>query len=108
MLICPVGALFVLFVAILYLYLIGDCSSTNVFKSAYPDLQLQLEGACDMEKLNAWLSKLLSTQGADLFRSKGVLCIHGSPDKHVFQGVHMLLDMESSASGNILPWASGW
>ncbi len=39
------------------------------------------EGACDFSKLNQWLSTLLREQGADLFRSKGVLCVHGSEDK---------------------------
>ena len=39
------------------------------------------EGECDFNRLNQWLSRLLREQGADLFRSKGVLCVHGSDDK---------------------------
>jgi G3E family GTPase len=30
--------------------------------------------------------------GTDIYRSKGVLSIDGSPDKYVFQAVHMLFD----------------
>lgn len=65
---------------------------------------MQIEGVCDMEKLNAWLSRLLQEKGNDLYRSKGILCIAGSEDKHVFQGVHMLLQFSSSAEGAGRPW----
>ena len=40
-----------------------------------------MEGKCDMGKLNEWLSKLLQERGPDLYRSKGILSIHGSEDK---------------------------
>mmetsp|Transcript_35574 Transcript_35574/g.105140 ORF Transcript_35574/g.105140 Transcript_35574/m.105140 type:complete len:380 (-) Transcript_35574:266-1405(-) len=62
------------------------------------------EGSCDMAKLNTWLSALLQERGPDLFRSKGVLSMAGSDDKHVFQGVHMLLQFSSSADGAGRPW----
>ncbi|KAF8062708.1 hypothetical protein HT031_004037 [Scenedesmus sp. PABB004] len=65
------------------------------------------EGSVDMAKLNAWLSGLLQERGADIFRSKGVLSIEGSPHKHVFQGVHMLLQFSSSAEGAGRPWREG-
>ena len=41
----------------------------------------EIEGAFDMELLNAWLRDLLQTRGPDLFRSKGILSIAGSDDK---------------------------
>eukprot|EP00878_Enallax_costatus_P000297 GHUV01000370.1.p1 GENE.GHUV01000370.1~~GHUV01000370.1.p1 ORF type:complete len:381 (+),score=104.97 GHUV01000370.1:147-1289(+) len=63
------------------------------------------EGSADMRKLNQWLSTLLQERGPDLFRSKGILSIAGSPHKHVFQGVHMLLQFSSSAEGAGRPWA---
>ncbi len=56
-------------------------------------------GECDGRKLNDWLSALVRDKGADIFRMKGVFAIKGSPDRVVFQGVHMLLD---AASGG--PW----
>ncbi|HEU4405682.1 MAG TPA: GTP-binding protein [Polyangiaceae bacterium] len=53
---------------------------------------IHLEGEVDGERLNAWLSKLLREQGADIFRMKGILNLRGSPNRFVFQGVHMLFD----------------
>jgi G3E family GTPase len=49
-------------------------------------------GALNTKKFNGWLSELLQTHGADIFRSKGVLNLHGDPKRFVFQGVHMMLD----------------
>jgi len=49
-------------------------------------------GELDGEKLNAWLSRLLQTQGPDIFRMKGILTIKGEDHRFVFQGVHMLFD----------------
>lgn len=66
---------------------------------------IQADGSCNMQRLNAWLSALLKDRGADLFRSKGILSIHGSDDRHVFQGVHMMLQFTSSAEGVGRPWA---
>ncbi len=44
---------------------------------------IEEEGCMDMRKLNAWLQKLLSEKGNDIFRSKGILCIQGSDEKWV-------------------------
>jgi G3E family GTPase len=68
---------------------------------------IQMDGACDMAKLNEWLSKLLQERGPDLFRSKGILSVAGSDDKHVFQGVHMLLQFSTSSEGAGRPWLEG-
>ncbi|PNW83540.1 hypothetical protein CHLRE_05g234652v5 [Chlamydomonas reinhardtii] len=67
----------------------------------------EIDGEMDMPKLNMWLSKLLQERGPDLYRSKGILAIKGSDDKHVFQGVHMLLQFSSSAEGVGRPWREG-
>lgn len=50
------------------------------------------KGALDGEKLNAWMSELLSTKGTDIFRMKGILNIAGEDNRFVFQGVHMIFD----------------
>jgi len=55
-------------------------------------LALVEAGELDGEKLNAWLSELLQTQGPDIFRMKGILNIAGEEQRFVFQGVHMLFD----------------
>jgi G3E family GTPase len=49
-------------------------------------------GALDGEKLQHWMSKLLQTQGPDIFRMKGILNLSGEDHRFVFQGVHMLFE----------------
>jgi G3E family GTPase len=51
-----------------------------------------MPGALSTRKFNGWISELLQTHGADIFRSKGVLNLHGDSKRFVFQGVHMMLD----------------
>jgi len=47
-------------------------------------------GDVDPEKLNRWLSRLLSEKGVDIFRTKGFISYEGESRRIVFQGVHML------------------
>jgi G3E family GTPase len=49
-------------------------------------------GELDGQKLNNWISRLLQTQGQDIFRMKGILTIAGEDHRFVFQGIHMLFD----------------
>jgi G3E family GTPase len=49
-------------------------------------------GDLDGKRLNEWISELLRTQGGDIYRMKGVLCVKGTNKRLVFQGVHMLFD----------------
>lgn len=49
-------------------------------------------GELDPQRLNDWISRLLQTKGNDIYRSKGVLSVKGTPKRLVFQGVHMLFD----------------
>jgi G3E family GTPase len=67
---------------------------------------IHLEGAVDSEKLNAWLSKLLRDKGNDLFRMKGILHLAGQEKRHVFQGVHMLLDAREDRPWGLAPRVS--
>ncbi|KAI8467064.1 MAG: CobW/HypB/UreG, nucleotide-binding domain-containing protein [Monoraphidium minutum] len=75
--------------------------------SSITSVGITSEGSLHMDKLNEWLRTLLTERGADLFRSKGVLSIKGTDDRFVFQGVHMLLEMTNSASGDVAPWKDG-
>jgi len=59
---------------------------------AVTSVGIAVGGDLEPNKLNAWLSNLLMTQGQDIFRMKGVLSIKGQPERFVFQGVHMLFD----------------
>ena len=53
---------------------------------------LTAPGDLDPRRLNEWIGRLLQTQGADIYRMKGVLSVKGSPNRLVCQGVHMLFD----------------
>ena len=69
---------------------------------------IEFDGALDLNKLNLWLSRLLREKGVDIFRSKGVLHVAGAgSDRYVFQGVHMLMGISSSADGVGRPWREG-
>lgn len=58
-------------------------------------------GDLDIQKFNDWMGQLLMTQGADIFRMKGVLSIKGDARRFVFQGVHMMFD-----GGPDRPWGN--
>jgi G3E family GTPase len=45
--------------------------------------------AVNPQKFQTWINELLQTQGADIFRMKGILNLAGSNNRFVFQGVHM-------------------
>ena len=55
-------------------------------------IAIEIDGDCDPARLNAWLSKLLSERGVDIFRMKGFISVAGESRRFVFQGVHMLFD----------------
>ena len=75
-----------------------DLAAEHVFNPEHThddtvrSIALELDGALDGSALNAWLSRLLQTQGPDIFRMKGILAIEGEDRRFVFQGVHMLFD----------------
>jgi G3E family GTPase len=55
-------------------------------------IALVAAGAMNVGKIQEWLSKLLPTQGQNIFRIKGILNIHGQEQRFVLQGVHMIMD----------------
>lgn len=59
---------------------------------AVTSVGITLPGDVDPGRLNEWLGELLRTRGTDIFRMKGVLSVKGSPERFVFQGVHMLFE----------------
>lgn len=57
-------------------------------------------GALDKYRFNMFMRDLLGEKARDIFRSKGVLCIHGQEvTKFVFQGVHETICFGPAASG---------
>ena len=53
----------------------------------------------DRGKLTAWLEQTTQAMAADLFRLKGIIAVHGSPNRWVLQAVHTLLDFRAD-----IPW----
>lgn len=70
----------------------ADYEHTHSHDDDVTSVGITLEGDFDAKKLNAWIGELLNKKGNDIYRSKGVLSVKGSPNKLVFQGVHMLFD----------------
>ena len=48
--------------------------------------------ALDLKKTEAWISELLGSVGANIYRCKGILFVQGQPKRVVFQGVQMMFD----------------
>jgi len=53
---------------------------------------VKFEGELLVRALSEWVSELITTKGADLFRYKGVLACKGMEQKFIFQGVGMLFN----------------
>ncbi|HZB93981.1 MAG TPA: GTP-binding protein [Stellaceae bacterium] len=58
---------------------------------AITSVALKANRALDMSAFSGWISNLLRLRGVDILRSKGILDIKGSPNRYVFQAVHMLM-----------------
>ena len=82
-----------------------DHSRKTVHGSEVSSVGLSLEGELDIIRLNQWLGSFIMTRGDDIYRSKGILAVEGTNDKFVFQGVHMMTTMATSANTpGIEPW----
>ncbi len=69
-----------------------DFHAAHEHNDAVTSVGISTPGELDGKKLNDWISELLRTKGADIYRMKGVLSVKGSAKRLVFQGVHMLFD----------------
>ena len=49
-------------------------------------------GGLDGLKVSEWFRSVITEQGANILRMKGILNLRGDPDQFVFQGVHMLFE----------------
>lgn len=58
---------------------------------------IELPGAFDVSKLNAWLEEFLIENGPDIYRMKGVVAIEGQDYRFVFQGVHMIFGSQKGS-----------
>jgi len=55
-------------------------------------LCIKNEGEVDLDLMQAWISELLQTKGADIFRMKGVLHMAFASKPFVYQAVHMIFN----------------
>lgn len=69
-----------------------DYEHTHSHDDDVTSVGITVAGDVDGKRLNDWIGGLLKTKGNDIYRSKGVLAVKGSPNRLVFQGVHMLFD----------------
>jgi G3E family GTPase len=54
----------------------------------------------DRNRFNQWIGALLREKGLSILRSKGILDLKGSPNRFIFQGVHMLMEGDDGK-----PWS---
>ncbi len=52
----------------------------------------------DANRFNQWIGTLLREKGLSILRSKGILDLKGSPNRFIFQGVHMLMEGDDGRS----------
>jgi G3E family GTPase len=55
-------------------------------------VSIVLPSDLDGLKVSEWFRSVISEQGANILRMKGILNLRGDPDQFVFQGVHMLFE----------------
>jgi G3E family GTPase len=70
----------------------ADFHAAHEHASGVSSVAIHEAGELDGARLNAWISGLLRTKGADIYRMKGVLSVKGAARRLVFQGIHMLFD----------------
>jgi G3E family GTPase len=70
-------------------------SHTHMHDKSVSSIAIDMKGQVDFAKLREWLGNLLRTKGVDIYRSKGILNVQGAENRLIFQGVHMILDMNA-------------
>jgi len=80
----------------------GTASSGHHHDSGVTSVSFDVVGELDPDRLGAWMDQLVAEWAVDIFRMKGILAIAGEDQRHVFQGVHMLVDVQPARV-----WAPG-
>ena len=68
----------------------SSTSSTDVINT----VSLVTYRPLDLDTFNLWVAALLRTEGARIYRLKGILAMHGYDRQFVAHGVHMIFDGE--------------
>jgi len=69
----------------------GSSMSRHV-SSGVQTKSLVTSSALDLDAFNKWISGLLAARGAEIYRLKGVLQMHGYEEQFLVHGVHMVFD----------------
>ncbi len=83
-------------------FLSGEGDGEHGHETAVTSVGFDVVGELDPERLDAWMDQLVQEWAVDIFRMKGILAIAGEERRHVFHGVHMLVDVKPAAA-----WAQG-
>ena len=67
-----------------------DLDAEHQHDDSISSVSVKFDGELMVGGLRNWISDLIQTKGADLFRYKGVMACKGSDTKFIFQGVGML------------------
>ena len=78
------------------------CGHEHSHDSDIHSVSLTSEIPMAAQRIGEWLEKLLSEQGQDILRAKGIIDIQGDDRRLVFQAVHMMLEGDFQR-----PWAPG-
>jgi G3E family GTPase len=57
--------------------------------SSVSSVGIKLPGSVNLRMLERWIDRLITVDGANLYRYKGLISVQGKPTKYVFQGVGM-------------------
>lgn len=60
--------------------------------STVTSFSFKMDGEMNIEMLSRWIERLISEDGANLYRYKGILAVKGKDEKFIFQGVGMLFN----------------
>lgn len=66
-------------------------------------ISVVMDGELDAELFQAWIERFIEFHADNLFRSKGILAVHGCPERLIFQGVHGLFRLTTGEPWNDAP-----
>jgi G3E family GTPase len=67
-------------------------AADHVHDSGIASVSLTSTHPMDATRIQAWLTQLVATQGADILRAKGIIDVAGDQRRLVFHAVHMILE----------------
>ena len=69
-----------------------DPDQEHEHDSTVTSVASKFEGELNVNMMSRWIQRLITEDGANLYRYKGILAVKGKDEKFVFQGVGMLFN----------------